>query len=490
MMNRRKFLSSASCAGALSFAGTAGLLSALGNSKAHAASIGDYKALVCVFFFGGQDGHDVVLPYDQTSYDRYAELRTGILSDYAALDGGSTRARDRLGELSPVNGADFGGRSFALPETLGPIKTLFDSGNAAILGNVGPLIEPLVSSEFDAGSKPSPRRLFSHNDQQSTWMSSAPEGEIRGWGGRLADNISGQSPTFSAISTSGNTVFLSGETTQQYSLSTSGPPQVNRLTNRTNGLLGPAARNTAAQQLLIDQYRDIGTIRSNLYGRDAAAIADRSFTSNTAFRDALENAATFNAAFPGSRLGSQLRAVAEAISVQDTLGMSRQVFFVGVGGFDTHDDQAADITALQTDYAASIAAFFSATQELGMGHNVTLFTASDFGRSLVENGNGTDHGWGSHHFIVGGAVEGNKIYGDIPPADTGHDYDAGNGRLIPNVAVEQYGATLGKWFGLSEAELSSVFPALGNFTEKDLGFMCPPGEMVCSYPRRDVSGVI
>ncbi len=455
----------------MSFAGSAGLLGQLGNSKAYAADMSGYKALVCVFFFGGQDAHDTVLPYDQPSYDRYAALRSGLLADYAAQVGGSSRTRARLRELSPVNAASFGGRSFALPEGLDPIKSLFDAGNAAILGNVGPLIEPLTQADFNQGGKAQPRRLFSHNDQQSTWMSSAPEGETRGWGGRFSDQISGQPSTFSAISTSGNTVFLSGETTTQYSLNTSGPPQVSRLRNNNNGLLGPASRSDSAAQLLIDQYRDIGTVRANLFERDAATIANRTFESNEAYSSALASAPTLQTAFPGSRLGGQLHAVAESISIRGALNMSRQVFFVGLGGFDTHDDQATDLLGLQSDYAASIAAFFDATQEMGIENDVTLFTASDFGRSLVENGNGTDHGWGAHHFIVGGAVNGNQIYGDIPPYDTGHDYDAGNGRLIPNVSVEQYAATLGKWYGLTDTEIASVFPSLSNFALKDLGFM-------------------
>jgi|TARA_B110000483_G_scaffold70401_3_gene87912 uncharacterized protein (DUF1501 family) len=455
----------------VSFAGSAGLLTALGNSKAYAADMSGYKALVCLFFFGGQDAHDTVLPFDQSSYDGYAALRSGLFSDYAAQAGGSSRERARLRELAPTNAAEFGGRQFALPEALDPLKALFDSGNAAIIGNVGPLIEPMVRSDFNQGIKTQPQRLFSHNDQQSTWMSSSPEGETLGWGGRLVDNIAGQTPIFSAISTFGNTVFLSGQTTTQFALSTSGPPEVSRLRNNNNGLLGPASGSDAAAQLLIDQYKDVRAIRSNLYEKDSAAVAERAFSSNEAYRGALDNAVALETAFPSSRLGAQLGAVAEAISIRGSLNMSRQVFFVGMGGFDTHDNQAEDLTLLHTDYAASIAAFYAATQELGIENDVTLFTGSDFGRSLVGNGNGTDHGWGAHHFVVGGAVNGNHIYGDIPPYATGHAHDAGNGRLIPNVSVEQYAATLGKWYGLTDTELTSVFPSLVNFAQKDLGFM-------------------
>lgn len=470
-MNRRHFLSRSASVGAVTFAGSTGILSALGNSKAYAADMTGYKALVCVFFFGGQDAHDTVLPYDQASYDRYAELRSGLLADYAAQDGGSSRDRARLRQLSPTNAGDFGSRSFALPEALDPIKNLFDAGNAAIVGNVGPLIEPLNRTDFDDGIKPQPRRLFSHNDQQSTWMSSEPEGETLGWGGRLTDAIQSQNQSFAAISTSGNTVFLSGQNTQQYNLSTSGPPQVTGLRNAGRRLLGSASRNQAAIQRLEDQYRDIGAMRANLYERDTGAITNRAFVANESFSNALGMAPDLSAGFPQTRLGGQLRAVAEAISVHGTLNMSRQVFFVGLGGFDTHDDQAADLTGLHAQYAEAIAAFYQTTVDLGIENDVTLFTASDFGRALIENGNGTDHGWGGHHFIVGGGVNGNRIYGDIPPYDVGHAQDAGNGRLIPNVAVEQYAATLGKWFGLTDQELLNALPALSNFAERDLGFL-------------------
>ncbi|MEP3890219.1 MAG: DUF1501 domain-containing protein [Hellea sp.] len=475
MINRRKFLSSAAGAGALSFAGTTSMLSMLGNSKAYAAEVSGYKAIVCLFFFGGQDGHDTVLPYDQTSFDLYASHRSGLLSDYEGLPGGSSRTLDRLRELTPINAADFGSRKFALPEALDPVKSLFDSGNAAIIGNVGPLVEPIDSTEFEAGVKAQPKRLFSHNDQQSTWMSSAPEGEIQGWGGKLADaaQMSGANTAdiFTGISTFGNTVFLSGNSTQQYILNTEGPPEVNGLKNFDSGLLVAQAENPKAVQLLEEQYRDIGALRSNLFERDLASIIDRSFAANEIFSNALDTAADLATSFPNSFVGSQLRSVAQAINIRSALGMGRQVFFVGMGGFDTHDNQAADLTALQSAYAQAISAFYQATMEMGLQNDVTLFTASDFGRALVENGNGTDHGWGSHHFIVGGAVNGNQIYGDIPPYDTGHANDAGNGRLIPTVSVEQYAATLGKWFGLTDAELLSALPALANFTQRDLGFM-------------------
>lgn len=475
MLNRRNFLKNVSAGGAVSFAAGTGILSALGNAKAYAADVSGYKALVCLLFHGGQDSHDTILPYDQASYDRFAQLRPGLFGDYAGMPGGSSRDRARLLALNPTNAAQFGTRQFALPEALAPLKDLFDGGNAAIMGNVGPLIEPMNSTEFENGSKERPRQLFSHNDQQSTWLSSSPEGAVYGWGGKFMDAANGSNANtneiFSAISTSGNSVFLSGDQTQQFSLNPEGPQQVNGLRNFNSGLLGTAAGSSTAVQILEDHYRRSGALRANLFEKDIANIAARAFTANEQYNTALDGATPLSTMFPQSPVGGQLGAIANAINISGALGTRRQVFFVDMGGFDTHDDQANDLTDMHMQYAAAIKSFYDATIEMGMQNNVTLFTSADFGRTLLENGNGTDHGWGAHHFLVGGAVNGNTIYGDIPAHDIGHEFDAGSGRLIPTTSVEQYAATLGKWFGLTDAELLSALPALSNFATTDLGFM-------------------
>ena len=474
-MNRRKFLSTTTSLGAVSFLGGAGLLSSLANAATDTAGTDGYKAIVCLFFFGGQDCHDMVLPYDQASYDKYIEYRSGILIDYAKQPGGSTRLRERLLEIKPTNAAEYGERKLALPPTLAPLKSLFDSGNAAIIGNVGPLIEPLTANDIARDIKKSPQRLYSHNDQQSTWMASAPEGEIRGWGGKMADSILASNPSqeeiFTAISTAGNSVFLSGDKAKSYVLDTAGPQQVDGLKNMGSKLLMQQAENPEAVRLLEEHYRDANAIRTNLFERDSANITDSAFAANEKFSKALSGATPFATTFPDNSVGKQLRAVAEAIGLRESFSMNRQVFFVGLPGFDTHDNQAASLTDLQTSYGQAVASFYESTVEMGIEKDVTLFTAGDFGRALIENGNGTDHGWGGHHFVVGGSVKGNTIYGNIPPHDLGHDYDAGNGRLIPQLSVEQYAGTLGKWLGLSEAELVAALPALANYTEKDLGFM-------------------
>jgi len=477
MTNRRSFLQGMASASGLSFLGGTGALAALG-AQANAAEVSGYKAIVCVFLFGGQDCHDTVLPFDQASYDGYAALRPGLFADYAAQQGGSSRDLSRLLELTPTNAAQFGGRQFALPEALAPIKNLFDNGNAAIIGNVGPLVKPLTSTEFFAGVEPRPKSLFSHNDQQSTWMSSAPEGEIFGWGGKFADTVvasgANQNEIFTAVTMSGNTVFLSGENTQQFNLNSNGPPQVDGLRNFNSGLLGTGANSPLAVDLLEQHYKNLGTQPSNLFQQDVASINKRAFESNEQFSAALENAPPLNTQFPQNSFSGKLKSIAETINIKSNLNVGRQIFFVSLGGFDTHSNQPAQITGRQAMYANAIAAFFASMQEIGAENDVTLFTASDFGRALLENGDGTDHGWGGHHFVIGGGVTGNTIYGDIPPYELGHDQDAGNGRLIPQVSVEQYAATLGKWFGLTDAELLAALPALTNFATKDLGFMGAP----------------
>ena len=460
---RRSFLTGAS---ALSAATLTGLGSSLAAFQASAAETSGYKAIVCLFFLGGLDGHDTVLPYDQASYDRYAEIRSSLMGQYANITGGSTRARDRLLPLWPVNAAEFGGRQFALPEELSGIKGLFDSGNAAIVGNVGPLIQPLNKQQFEAETTPQPKRLFSHNDQQSTWMSSAPEGAQFGWGGRFADaamasGANSGSSDFTTITSLGNELFLTGQNARPYQIGLNGAPEVEALNyfdfddNRNNP--------DSIYHKLRDHFEAMDFNSDNLIDRDIANAMRTALSTNETFNEAFASIQPFNTTFPSNFLGQQLQAVANTISIRDALLVNRQVFFVAIGGFDTHSNQANDLPALQRQIDAGVVAFYQAMQEIGLNSDVTLFTASDFGRTLAINGDGTDHGWGSHHFVIGDAVQGGQIFGDVPPYDLGHDQDAGSGRLIPTTSVEQFAEPLGRWFGLSDSELAAALPNLSNF---------------------------
>lgn len=466
MQTRRNFLQAASQT-PIALAGGS-MLSTLASMNAQAVDTTGYKALVCVFLFGGMDCHDTVLPYDQASYDSYTQIRSSLLESYAGLAGGSTRVREALLPLTPA-AADFGSRQFALPPEFGAIHDLFNSGNAAIVGNVGPLLQPTNKVSFETSVSSLPDRLFSHNDQQSTWMSFAPEGSQLGWGGRFGDAVvmanANPDEIFTQISVFGNSVFLAGDLVSPYQISPNGVPEIFLIEEAGADL--PAS----LESILTDHFTSADSNRSNLFERDFVNLSQVSFDANDKLDQALQNVNALNTTFPASNLGSQLAAVAKTIAARDSLGVSRQVFFVGAGGFDTHSAQANSLPNLQKDISDSIAAFYAATQELGIENDVTTFTASDFGRTLTVNGDGTDHGWGSHHFVVGGAVNGGDIYGDIPVSELGHDQDSGNGRLIPSVSVEQYAAPMGTWFGLNQAELDIALPRLANFPAGALGFM-------------------
>ncbi|NKB44840.1 MAG: DUF1501 domain-containing protein, partial [Alphaproteobacteria bacterium] len=431
-------------------------LGSIYGSHAQAAGVDGYKALVCVFLLGGMDNHDTVIPYDQSSYDRYAQIRSSLIS----ASGGS-RDRANLLALSPDNASSFDGREFALPPQLSGIQSLFQQGNAAIVGNVGPLIQATTKTQFDAESVALPARLFSHNDQQSTWQSSSPEGAQFGWGGRFADAAvasgANTSQEFTNITSLGNELFLTGQTTNPYQVSLGGAATVEVVQNLIND--GSPSSIPAESH-----FRGLNYMGSNLLERDMAAAMQAAYDANALYNDASANAAALTTQFPTTFLGQQLSAVARSISVRGNLGVNRQVFFVGIGGFDTHDAQATSLPLLHTQIDGAVTAFYQAMQELNLGSDVTLFTASDFGRTLAVNGNGTDHGWGSHHFVVGDAVQGRQILGDMPISDFGHDLDSGGGRLIPSTSVEQFAAPMGRWFGLNDSEVLSSLPNRANFS--------------------------
>ena len=442
-------------AGALS----AATLSTLGNAlngfqAANAAEVSGYKALVCIFMLGGCDTHDVLLPYDQASYDSFRNIRSSMFGGYKG-----SRDRAQLLPLTPVNASDFGGRQFALPPEMSGLHSLFQAGNAAFVANTGPLIKPLNRTQYLNRTVQLPKQLFSHNDQQATWAASAPEGAQFGWGGRFADAAvnSGANTNreFSTITPVGNELFLTGENVLPYQIGLNGADEIDLLTEFNDSSLSDLVRR---------HFTAADFAGSNLIEKDVADIADKSVVLNQTYNEAVASLIPISTSFPGSYLSSQLKTIANTIAIRNSLQVRRQVFFAAIGGFDTHSGQADGLPGILAELDGAVSAFFSAMQELGLGDSVTLFTASDFGRTLAANGDGTDHGWGSHHFVVGNAVQGQRIYGDVPPAEFDHDQDAGNGRLIPTVSVEQYAEPLGRWFGLGDAELAAALPNLSNFT--------------------------
>jgi uncharacterized protein (DUF1501 family) len=462
--SRRNFLKTGT---ALSLGAATGFANDLMRFNAFAADTSGYRAIVCVFLFGGMDGHDTVIPYDTTNYNRFADIRGELLNRYADNMGGSTRARSALLPLNLANAGDFSGRQFALPPELAPLHELVEAGDGAIVSNVGPLLTPITRDEFRNNRSLRPPRLFSHNDQQSVWMSSEPEGARFGWGGRIADMAAAASAnpdaTFTAVSASGNTVFLQGETVGQYQVGSNGPQEIRGVSD--DQLYGSAA----LPGLYEDNLKAQGQTLDSVFQRDFTNIMDRSIDANRTLRQSFGANAPFSTVFPNSRLGRQLQVVARIIALRGTLGVSRQVFFVSTGGYDTHSNQATNMPNLHTTLAEGIRAFYDATVELGVDQEVSTFTASDFGRTLTINRDGTDHGWGGHHFVIGGGVNGSRMLGQFPEPEIGHSLDSNNGRLIPTTSVDQFAATMGRWFGLDDGELDTALPGLSNFTQRDIG---------------------
>ena len=455
MTHSRRFFLQGSTA-AIAAAATTGLTGAMAGLHAQTATAEDYKALVCVFLLGGLDNHELLIPYDQSSYDSWLTFRQGLAST-------SSGAHDRSGllPLSPSNASQFAGREFAMLPTMTGVQGLFNQGQASVVANVGPLIVPTTAAQAENSAVQLPPRLFSHNDQQITWQASSPEGAQYGWGGRFADATAPGANTgleFSTITALGNDVFLTGESVQPYQVGFEGAATLDPLIELEDSFPGAAAS-------LAEHFRSSQYVGSHLIEQDMANKGRDGYDANILYNQSFTNAANLNTQFPSSGLATQLRAVARTISIRQSLGVTRQIFFVGMGGFDTHSNQATVLPNLLGTVDGAVTAFQAAMVELGLNDNVTLFTASDFGRSLVLNDDGTDHGWGGHSLVVGGAVQGNQIFGDVPPSELNHAQDAGNGRLVPTTSVEQLAAPLGRWFGLSDSQLATSLPNLSNFSD-------------------------
>lgn len=469
--NRRQFLTRSSAVG---FAAGLGAVGAMSNMRSWAANTSGYKALVFVFLKGGMDHADTIIPYDQASYNQITSVRAGLFGSHNFNSSSSSRNRSNLLALSPQNASDLGGRQFSLPRELSSLKDMFDREELAVVGNVGPLLNPVTRTQIENGTATLPARLFSHNDQQSTWMSFGVEGTRFGWGGRFVDQVLNSAPdmnaSFAAISTGSNDVFLSGNAARPIRISAGGALAPSLLTSPS--LMGRTAGDDAARSR-IEAYLSRSDLGSrNIFARDLTKAQAKSLENAEALTAARESSTPISTVFPGSRLGAQLQSVAETINVQQRLNVSRQIFYVTMPGFDTHSNQAEDIVELHQDMADGFAAFRSAMQEIGRWNDVTLSTMSDFGRTMVDNGDGTDHGWAGHHLIMGGSVRGARLYGDYPDADVdGPNFTPFGSRQIPTVSVEQYAATLGRWFGLSSGELAQALPRLSEFNTSDLGFM-------------------
>jgi uncharacterized protein (DUF1501 family) len=507
--SRRLFLRHA---GALSAAGAAAApialnMAAIGSAAAQSAS--DYKALVCIFMFGGNDSLNMVLPTDTASWTNYTTVRNQapdsialLASGTAAVGSAAAGSPARLGGVLPITPTNAQGRTYALHPLMGSLQTMFNTDKRlAIVANVGPLVMPTTKAQYSQSTFPKPASLFSHNDQQNTWQSFKPEGATVGWGGRLGDLLMSQNSrsVFTSISAAGNAVWLSGQSVQQYQVSTNGAI---RLGSDANGKVYGSTDVAAALQRIVSSTRG-----GHVFETDLAAVSQRSIDAETTLRTALKAASdplfgtapasgNYNAAndpklqydnpLTGAKalngLAQQLQVVARMIDASSAAGVGakRQVFFVSIGGFDSHDLQNRNNSDLMARLAHAMRYFDTTLAAMGAQSKVTAFTASDFGRTFTSNGDGTDHGWGAHHFVMGGAVNGGDIYGNFPVLGaknaSNNNFDSspnqiGNGSLIPETAVDQLGATLAKWFGVSDADALTVFPNLSNFSTRNLGFM-------------------
>jgi uncharacterized protein (DUF1501 family) len=455
--SRREFLRRTAAFSALGVGGPLAFnLATIGAASAQSAT--DYRALVCVYLYGGNDNSNTVLPYEATEYQRYRAARGALALPYS--------------DLQPIVSASTGARRLALPIALAPIKQLYDTQRCAIVANVGPLLAPTTLQNFRDESVPLPPKLFSHNDQQATWQSFGTEAAPNGWGGRMADLlVSGnQNAAFTAITLDGYSLFLTGRNTLGARVTIYGSLDVEQWTAGSTQTLNGSADAMAAWRTIIN-----GAERDNLLEKEYGAIRRRGVSLNDKLTQTLASpTAADAAAFPDSQLGRQLKTVARLIAARQSLGVRRQVYFVGMGGFDHHNDLVGGANSQQAliNRAASAMSSFDQTMvSIGLGDQVTSFTASDFGRSLDSNGDGSDHGWGSHQFVVGGAVRGGNVYGTFPDVALGTSTDVGRGALLPTTSLDQYAATLAQWFGVGAADLGYVSPNLARFSLKNLGFM-------------------
>ena len=415
------------------------------------ASSSEYRALVCVFLFGGNDSNNMIVPMDDPSFKAYSSIRGSLALSAADLTG-SVYAKT-------------GGAPYAFHSNLTELASLFSNKELAVVANVGSLVQPTTRAQYQAQAAPVPVNLFSHSDQQLQWQTSIPSGHSpTGWAGRAADLVALQNlssfPTF--FSVAGNSLMGTGAATQPVALS---PGQSLDLKGFTASATSQA-RYAALKNLL--------TTETGLRLVQAAnGVMSNSIADATALDAALAKSTPLKTTFPKTSLGAQLQQVAQIIQVRDSLGMRRQIFFASLGGFDTHTGEINTHKQLYPQLSQALAAFNTAMAELDTQNDVTTFTESDFSRTFQPtSGDGSDHAWGSHHLVMGGAVQGGDIYGTFPKFQLGGPDDADTrGRWIPTLAIDQYGATLCSWFGIDTADLPKVFPNLANFGSQKLTFL-------------------
>ena len=450
-LGRRHFLGRAAWMTAATGSPLAMNLLAMGAASAQTAT--DHKALVCIFLAGGNDQSNTVVPANGAGYASYQQARPTLALPASQLLG-----------ISPVG---YTGQALGLHPNLTGLKALFDQQRVAIVANVGPLSVPMTKAQWNNGSPTVqvPAQLTSHSDQQTAWQTAQPNNPSEtGWLGRMGDltasAFNAGSGVSIAMSMAGNNIMQAGDSTIQYQLTTQGAVKVRAL----NDLYRSAAGGVAMRQLMSDP-------RATLLENELVKVSARAINTEALVTNALASSAQAVGSFPSTGLGRQLQMVARMIAARSALGQRRQIFYVMHGGYDFHDNLLTDHGTKMQELSAAMASFYQATNTLGVANNVTTFTASEFGRALQHNGRGSDHGWGGHHFIMGGAVAGNRLYGQFPTVALGGPEDSGQGRLIPTTSVDEYAATLARWFGVSDSNMGIVMPNIARFAKPNLGFM-------------------
>ena len=472
--NRRDFLRR-SIKSAL---GGVALYSALGNLKLVEAAtrakgivFPDYKALVCVFLHGGNDSCNMIVPWDAPHYAVYNATRPAMAIPQAAVQALSLTAQSVQPGLP--GGPPSDGASYGLHPSMPDLRSLFNNQHAAIIGNVGPLIGPITKAQLQNPAFPRPPQLFSHDDQANFWQTSRPDNaNADGWGGRIADLLHSANPNPQlpmTMSLGSQSLFQRGAEIDQYVMKSCDPQ--GGCTVDSISYLGDYQNEVGTETF--NALMESGT-QAHMFERAYASATRRSIATYTTLDAALNPLPVWTTPFPATGIGAQLRQVANLINVRGPTGlnMQRQVFFVSLGGFDTHDTQLVTQAAILGQLSQALNAFYQATVQMGVANSVTAFTASDFGRTLSTNGDGTDHGWGGHHVVVGGAVRGGRFFGQMPSlVQTNNPDDAGYGQIIPTTGVDPYAATLASWFGVDAGGIADIFPNLGLYPSANLGFM-------------------
>ena len=480
VISRRHFIRQAACAAL----GTAALTSAIRDLRFMNAAVAqslpsDYKALVCIFLSGGNDSNNLIIPTIQSEYDDYAAIRTDLLA--LPISGAPNVA-------IPLNPLSSDGHDYGLHPACPELATLFGESKLAVLFNTGTLVFPMTRAQYQSGILQRPPQLFSHSDQVTQWQTSIPDrAPLTGWGGRCADLLAAMqpgAPISLSVTLAGANTFEVGNIVSQYSVTTSGAINLSNVSgsrlNTVSNLLALPYPNLQTRA-----YADVGEHAIQTGSLLNAAIASTAAANywTTPFPTTVTTP-TSGAKF-GSGLASQLRMIARLIeaghrdAAAGGFGMKRQIFFCQVGGYDLHSGQTPGLgqatigshANLLAELSQGLLAFQRAMEQLNLSNNVTTFTASDFGRTLPCNGDGTDHGWGSHHLIMGGAVNGRRTYGKFPTLAVNGPDDTDTGRWIPTTAIDQYFATLAAWFGVDSGNIATVFPNLGRFSTPNLGFV-------------------